>query len=76
MCLSESSTADYTLREFLVSWRNNQERKVFQYHFLVWPDHGVPSDPGCVLNFLQDVNSRQEQIQLEGVQPVSGLIWE
>ena len=27
-----------------------------------WPDHGVPSDPGCVLNFLHDVNARQESI--------------
>lgn len=68
-CLSETSTADYTLREFLLSWRGQDERKIFQYHFQVWPDHGVPSDPGCVLNFLQDVNARQEQLQLEGLQP-------
>ena len=27
-----------------------------------WPDHGVPSDPGCVLNFLHDVNRRQESL--------------
>ncbi|XP_053695700.1 tyrosine-protein phosphatase corkscrew isoform X1 [Sabethes cyaneus] len=68
-CLSETSTADYTLREFLLSWRGQDERKIFQYHFQVWPDHGVPSDPGCVLNFLQDVNARQEQLQLEGLAP-------
>uniref|UniRef100_A0A1Q3FV66 protein-tyrosine-phosphatase n=1 Tax=Culex tarsalis TaxID=7177 RepID=A0A1Q3FV66_CULTA len=68
-CLSETSTADYTLREFLFSWRGQDERKIFQYHFQVWPDHGVPSDPGCVLNFLQDVNARQEQLQLEGLAP-------
>ncbi|XP_046983413.1 tyrosine-protein phosphatase non-receptor type 11-like [Schistocerca americana] len=102
--LSESSTADYTLREFAVSRlppqpqpalpqapdgggggdgsdsgssgggggggqrvQQNQhaaavgdERKVYHYHFQAWPDHGVPSDPGCVLNFLHDVNARQE----------------
>lgn len=27
-----------------------------------WPDHGVPSDPGCVLNFLHDVNAMQENL--------------
>jgi tyrosine-protein phosphatase non-receptor type 11 len=27
-----------------------------------WPDHGVPSDPGCVLNFLYDVNKSQSSI--------------
>lgn len=70
-CLSESSTSDYTLREFLFSWRNKDERHIYQYHFQVWPDHGVPSDPGCVLNFLHDVNARQEQIMLEGITPVS-----
>ncbi|XP_049843980.1 tyrosine-protein phosphatase non-receptor type 11-like isoform X2 [Schistocerca gregaria] len=100
--LSESSTADYTLREFAVSRLPPQpqpaplqapdgggggdvtdsgssgggsgqrlqqsqlvaavgdERKVYHYHFQAWPDHGVPSDPGCVLNFLHDVNARQE----------------
>lgn len=32
--------------------------------FQAWPDHGVPADPGCVLNFLHDVNVRQEQLSL------------
>ncbi|XP_052902061.1 tyrosine-protein phosphatase corkscrew-like [Anopheles moucheti] len=68
-CLSETSTADYTLREFLLSWRGQEDRKIYQYHFQVWPDHGVPGDPGCVLNFLQDVNTRQAQLQLEGLTP-------
>lgn len=68
-CLSEKSTNDYTLREFLFSWRNKEERHIYQYHFQVWPDHGVPGDPGCVLNFLHDVNARQEQIMLDGVTP-------
>ncbi|XP_059488410.1 tyrosine-protein phosphatase corkscrew-like isoform X3 [Neocloeon triangulifer] len=61
--LCESSNADYTLREFLVSREGvPEERKVFHFHFQAWPDHGVPSDPGCVLNFLHDVNARQSSI--------------
>ena len=32
------------------------KRTIYHYHFQVWPDHGVPTDPGCVLNFLYDVN--------------------
>ncbi|XP_063903249.1 tyrosine-protein phosphatase corkscrew isoform X3 [Zophobas morio] len=64
--LMESSSPHYTLREFLVSMDGlNCERKVFQYHFQAWPDHGVPSDPGCVLNFLHEVNKRQESLQQE-----------
>ena len=57
---SEETHHDYILREFLVSKSNNatkeEERKIFHYHFQAWPDHGVPGDPGCVLNFLHDVN--------------------
>lgn len=69
-CISESSTSDYTLREFMFSWRDQPERKIFHYHFQVWPDHGVPADPGCVLNFLQDVNTKQSHLTQAGDKPV------
>ncbi|XP_073831180.1 protein tyrosine phosphatase non-receptor type corkscrew isoform X2 [Musca autumnalis] len=68
-CISENSTNDYTLREFLFSWRDQPERRIFHYHFQVWPDHGVPADPGCVLNFLQDVNTKQGQLTQAGDKP-------
>lgn len=70
-CLTESSTSDYTLRKFLLSWRDEDERHIYQYHFQVWPDHGVPADPGCVLNFLHDISTRQEQMRADGISPVS-----
>lgn len=70
-CVMENSTLrDYTLREFLFSWRDQPERRIYHYHFQVWPDHGVPADPGCVLNFLQDVNTKQSQLTLAGEKPV------
>lgn len=31
--------------------------------FKAWPDHGVPNDPGCVLNFLHDVNAKQDSLE-------------
>nr|CAH7757685.1 unnamed protein product [Callosobruchus chinensis] len=74
--LVESSTPHYTLREFLVSKEGNTcERKVYHYHFQAWPDHGVPSDPGVVLNFLHEVNKRQETIQQEApLQPPGAIL--
>ena len=33
---------------------------MYQYHFHAWPDHGVPADPGCVLNFLNKISDQQE----------------
>ncbi|XP_067123786.1 tyrosine-protein phosphatase non-receptor type 11-like isoform X1 [Centruroides vittatus] len=63
----ESPTVDYTLREFEVTKENESEsRTIYHYHFTAWPDHGVPSDPGCVLNFLHDVNCRQDSIPNAG----------
>lgn len=69
-CIKENSTNDYTLREFLFSWRDKPERRIYHYHFQVWPDHGVPTDPGCVLNFLQDVNLKQSSLAQAGEKPV------
>ncbi|KYM83745.1 Tyrosine-protein phosphatase non-receptor type 11 [Atta colombica] len=63
--VSRTSTADYTLREFFLQGTKpefSESRRIYHYHFQAWPDHGVPSDPGCVLNFLHDVNARQESI--------------
>ncbi|XP_055374760.1 tyrosine-protein phosphatase corkscrew [Condylostylus longicornis] len=67
--VAESSEKEYKLREFLFSWRSQPERRIYQYHFIGWPDHGVPSDPGCVLNFLYDVNTRQNQLSQAGENP-------
>ena len=59
--MNEETSKDYTLREFLVS-KGEESRRVFHYHFLGWPDHGTPEDPGSVLNFLHDVNIKQESL--------------
>ncbi|KAL5275017.1 PTPN11 family protein [Megaselia abdita] len=69
ICTTEIVKNDYTLREFDLSWKHKKVRRIYHYHFQVWPDHGVPSDPGCVLNFLQDVNTRQNQLKMTGEQP-------
>lgn len=61
---SESSTQDYTLRRFVVTKKDepNVKRTIYHFHFTAWPDHGVPSEPGRVLNILLDVNYRLQQI--------------
>jgi len=65
----EETSKDYTLRQFLVSNKqesDTEERKILHFHFLGWPDHGTPEDPGSVLNFLHDVNSKQESFDTAG----------
>lgn len=50
----------------LLCFQGNTERTVWQYHFRAWPDHGVPTDPGGVLDFLEEVNLKQESIMDAG----------
>lgn len=74
-----NANADYTLREFTVTriadkGKEEQQRKIYHYQFQAWPDHGVPSDPGCVLNFLLNVNQRQEQVMQESDSPYQAAI--
>ncbi|GAA6100382.1 tyrosine-protein phosphatase non-receptor type 11 [Tachysurus ichikawai] len=62
--VKETSAHDYILRELKLSkvGQGNTERTVWQYHFRAWPDHGVPTDPGGVLDFLEEVKLKQEGI--------------
>lgn len=65
--VAETTLKDYTLREFLVTKEGEKDqRKMVHFHFHAWPDHGVVNDPGCVLNFLHDVNVMQESMPTSG----------
>lgn len=61
-CIEEQPYQDYFLRVFTIQHQQkaDEPRKVYQYHFHAWPDHGVPADPGCVLNFLNKISDQQE----------------
>ena len=37
-------------------------RQIFQYHFVAWPDFGVPKDPGMVLNYLRSIKMKQNDL--------------
>ncbi|XP_068627805.1 tyrosine-protein phosphatase non-receptor type 11 [Battus philenor] len=73
---SESSTQDYTLRRFVVTKKDepNVKRTIYHFHFTAWPDHGVPSEPGRVLNILLDVNYRLQQIMTGDDAPVQAVV--
>ncbi|XP_067401992.1 tyrosine-protein phosphatase non-receptor type 6 isoform X1 [Emydura macquarii macquarii] len=60
----EHGALDYKLRKLCISPVNNCEavREIWQYQYLSWPDHGVPSEPGGVLSFLEQINQKQESI--------------
>ena len=48
--------AEYTVRTFSLQQDGNKtERIVRQFHFTVWPDHGVPEYPSPLLQFVRKV---------------------
>ncbi|CAH8442884.1 Tyrosine-protein phosphatase non-receptor type 6 [Schistosoma haematobium] len=56
--LSTVSSLESTSREV----NSGNGLTVYHYHFTVWPDHGTPSDPSCVLDFMHDISARQDSI--------------
>lgn len=63
--LEETMMDQYTLRHFLISHDDYEaeERHVFHFHFREWPDHGVPQDCGVILEFLEQVNLKMEELK-------------
>ena len=46
--------SDFTVRTFTVKKANSRaERTLNQYHYTIWPDHGVPTCPTSVLTFVR-----------------------
>ncbi|XP_071289233.1 tyrosine-protein phosphatase non-receptor type 6 isoform X2 [Agelaius tricolor] len=64
----EHDALEYKLRHLCVCPKDNGKavRDIWQYQYLSWPDHGVPSEPGGVLSFLDQINQKQESIPNAG----------
>uniref|UniRef100_A0A8D0HG46 Tyrosine-protein phosphatase non-receptor type n=1 Tax=Sphenodon punctatus TaxID=8508 RepID=A0A8D0HG46_SPHPU len=60
----EHDALEYKLRQLRILPINDCKwvRDIWHYQYLSWPDHGVPSEPGGVLSFLDQINQKQESI--------------
>ncbi|XP_066925636.1 receptor-type tyrosine-protein phosphatase S-like [Clytia hemisphaerica] len=48
--------ADFVIRSFTLQQNNNKEiRTLQQYHYLSWPDHGVPEFPSDILSLRHKI---------------------
>uniref|UniRef100_A0A2I3HJ81 Protein tyrosine phosphatase non-receptor type 11 n=1 Tax=Nomascus leucogenys TaxID=61853 RepID=A0A2I3HJ81_NOMLE len=65
----ESTAHDYTLRKLKLSnvGQGNTERTVWQYHFQIWLDHRVLSNPGVVLDLPEKVHHKRESTMDAGL---------
>ncbi|RWS15139.1 protein tyrosine phosphatase-like protein [Dinothrombium tinctorium] len=52
---------NYIVRTFLIKYRG-EVRRVVHYHFIVWPDEGVPEPPELILNFAKLVRSNPNYV--------------
>ena len=65
--LEESQGRLYVYRNFQVEYVGRKRgRHVTQYQFKVWPDHGVPADPSQMLELMDDVNDKVEDLKRRG----------
>lgn len=69
-CLKEQpdETGSFVFRELLLCDKKTDEKRVIKHlQYLVWPDHGVPSDPNLFLEFTEHVREIRSNILLEGI---------
>ncbi|CAF97832.1 unnamed protein product, partial [Tetraodon nigroviridis] len=61
--VSHREAADYKIRvlEVFPAQQPKHCRTIWHYQYISWPDHGVPEEPGGVLSFLDQVNTKQEE---------------
>ncbi|XP_022804800.1 receptor-type tyrosine-protein phosphatase epsilon-like isoform X2 [Stylophora pistillata] len=58
MLVRSEHYSDYNIRTFNVKRESEkEEREVKQFHFTVWPDHGVPEYPTALLAFRRRVRA-------------------
>ncbi|XP_074601531.1 tyrosine-protein phosphatase Lar isoform X2 [Brevipalpus obovatus] len=65
--ITEYNMPQYILREFKVTdARDGQSRTVRQFHFVDWPEQGVPKSGEGFIDFINQVHKTKEQFGQEG----------
>ncbi|XP_043569744.1 tyrosine-protein phosphatase non-receptor type 12-like isoform X2 [Chiloscyllium plagiosum] len=58
-CEAEQSRDDYFIRTLLVEFQN-ESRRIYQFHYINWPDHDVPSSFDSILDMISLMREYQE----------------
>lgn len=70
-CLKEEAdvTGSFVFRDILLSdTKTGEKRTVQQMQYLVWPDHGVPSDPNLFIQFTESVRTARNATLLHEIE--------
>lgn len=68
--LTEESdeTGSFVFRDILlIDERSGEKRTIQQFQYLVWPDHGVPSDPNLFIQFTERVRAARNATLLHEI---------
>ncbi|EMP32122.1 Tyrosine-protein phosphatase non-receptor type 12 [Chelonia mydas] len=58
-CEAEQARTDYYIRTLLLEFQN-ETRRVYQFHYVNWPDHDVPSSFDSILDMISFMREYQE----------------
>ncbi|XP_057878922.1 tyrosine-protein phosphatase non-receptor type 12 [Melospiza georgiana] len=58
-CEAEQARTDYFIRTLLLEFQN-ETRSVYQFHYVNWPDHDVPSSFDSILDMISLMREYQE----------------
>uniref|UniRef100_H3A9A1 protein-tyrosine-phosphatase n=1 Tax=Latimeria chalumnae TaxID=7897 RepID=H3A9A1_LATCH len=58
-CEAEQARTDYFIRTLLVEFQNETHR-IYQFHYVNWPDHDVPSSFDSILDMISLMREYQE----------------
>ncbi|KAM3832436.1 tyrosine-protein phosphatase non-receptor type 12 isoform 1-T1 [Vipera latastei] len=58
-CETEQVRTDYYIRTLLIEYQN-ESRRVYQFHYVNWPDHDVPSSFDSILDMISLMREYQE----------------
>lgn len=70
-CIKEEAdpTGSFVFRDILLSdTKTGEKRTVQQMQYLVWPDHGVPSDPNLFIQFTEKVRTARSATLLHEIE--------
>uniref|UniRef100_A0A8C8RWV5 Tyrosine-protein phosphatase non-receptor type 12 n=1 Tax=Pelusios castaneus TaxID=367368 RepID=A0A8C8RWV5_9SAUR len=58
-CEAEQARTDYYIRTLLLEFQN-ETRRIYQFHYVNWPDHDVPSSFDSILDMISLMREYQE----------------
>nr|BAJ52648.1 protein tyrosine phosphatase type N6 [Monosiga ovata] len=61
--VSEQVFPNFEVRKMTLSKEGQPKRNITQFHYLTWPDHGVPANPTDLISFIESIHEQERRGQ-------------